>query len=119
MTVSEAAFRELLKLRGLPQPEREYRFHSTRKWRFDYVWRDQMIALEVEGGTWRKGGGAHRGKGFLRDLEKYNAATILGWRLLRVTPRELATDKTCDLVEILMKTGEMARLLREARDQTR
>lgn len=66
--------------------EREYQFHPERKFRFDYAWPEKKIALEVEGGLWRKGGGAHsHPKGILRDIEKYNLATTLGWRVIRVT----------------------------------
>lgn len=69
---------------NLPAPESEYRFHPVRKWRFDYAWPDRKIALEIEGGTWT--GGRHvRPRGFERDCEKYNAAALLGWIVLRVT----------------------------------
>jgi len=68
----------------LPAPEREVRFHPTRKWRFDFAWREQRLAVEVEGGTWA--GGRHtRGEGFAEDAEKYNAAVLLGWSVLRFT----------------------------------
>lgn len=69
---------------------REFEFHPERTWRFDYAWpyQGRMLAIEIDGGTWRKGGGAHRGKGFLRDLEKGREAVILGWRVLRFTPQE-------------------------------
>jgi very-short-patch-repair endonuclease len=64
--------------------EREYRFHRTRRWRFDFAWPAQLVALEVEGGTWIRG--AHsRGKHFEADCEKYNEAELLGWRVLRAT----------------------------------
>lgn len=66
----------------------EYVFHAERLWRFDYAFLAPQIAIEIDGGTWRKGGGAHRGKGFLRDLEKSREAVILGWRVLRFTPQE-------------------------------
>jgi hypothetical protein len=72
----------------------EFRFHKRRRWRFDYAWPRYRVALEVEGGVWS--GGRHvRGKGFLGDMEKYNAAVIGGWRILRVTPQQLA-DGTAD-----------------------
>ena len=69
---------------------REYKFHPTRRWKFDYAFPDHNppIALEVEGGTWRRGGGAHRGTGFLRDIEKYNEAAILGWVVIRCVPEQ-------------------------------
>ena len=68
---------------GLPEPEREYRFHPTRRWRFDFAWPDYMLAVEVEGGVWIRG--AHnRGAGFIKDCIKYNEAAVLGWVVLRV-----------------------------------
>ena len=74
----------MIKLVKLPVPEREYRFHDTRKWRFDFAYPDKQIAIEVEGGVY-KNGRHTRGKGFTNDCEKYNAATELGWRVFRYT----------------------------------
>lgn len=74
---------------GIVIPEYEYRFHPSRKWRFDCAWREHMIALEIEGGIWSQGRHT-RGAGFLGDMEKYNAAVLLGWRVLRTTPDKLA-----------------------------
>lgn len=82
----------LFTLAGLPQPETEYPFARAikRRWRLDYAWPALMLALEIEGGVWN--GGRHvRGAGFEADIEKYNAAGLLGWRLLRATP-EMARD---------------------------
>jgi hypothetical protein len=31
-------------------------------------------------------------------MEKYNAAAVLGWRLLRVTPQQLLTTATLQMV---------------------
>ena len=39
-------------------------------------------------------------------MEKYNTATALGWRILRVTPDTLTTGATLDLVR---RTIESAR----------
>ncbi len=69
----------------LPEPVREHRFHETRKWRFDFAYPSQKLAIEVEGGVWS--GGRHtRGSGFTNDCEKYNAALMNGWRVYRCTP---------------------------------
>lgn len=92
-----ALFRALVKRERLPAPEAEYRFDETRRWRFDYAWPAQRVALEVEGGVWT--GGRHtRGSGFLRDVEKYNEAAAQGWCVLRCTPDTLATLETVALV---------------------
>ena len=66
---------------GLPF-EREYRFHATRRWRFDYWLPDARLAIEIEGAIWTRGRHT-RGKGYQADLDKYNAATMMGYRVLR------------------------------------
>ena len=79
-------------------PLTEHRFHPTRKWRFDYAWEDHRVALEVEGGVWV--GGRHTsGAGFVKDVEKYNEAACLGWRIIRCQPRELCSIKTVDNIK--------------------
>ena len=72
---------------GIPDPVREHRFHPVRKWRLDFAWLDQKLALEVDGGIY---GGRHtRGAGFKKDQEKRNAAILMGWRVLHTTPAEV------------------------------
>ena len=86
---------------GLEKPVTEHRFHPERKWRFDFAWPAWRVALEVEGGVWT--GGRHtRGAGFVKDMEKYNAATCLGWRFLRVQPKDLCTVQTVNMVKEVM-----------------
>lgn len=75
----------------LPVPQLEYRFHPSRKWRFDCTWHyPHLIAVEIEGAIWTRGRHT-RGKGFLADMEKYNEATRLGWRVFRFTPNQVKT----------------------------
>ena len=77
---------------------KEYKFHPVRKWRFDYAIIEQKIALEVEGGVWT--GGRHTSpQGFLGDIEKYNTATLMGWRVFRVTPDDLYKTATLNLIK--------------------
>ena len=77
---------------GLPVPEREHRFHQTRRWRFDFAWPEYKIACEVEGGIWS--GGRHvRGRGFQKDCTKYNEAALAGWIVIRVTAHHIETGK--------------------------
>lgn len=63
-------------------PEREFRFHDTRRWRFDFAFPERKLAVEVEGGTYTNGRHT-RGSGYEKDLEKYNEAVKLGWKVLR------------------------------------
>jgi len=82
--------------------EMEYKFHPTRKWRYDYAIISKHIAIEVEGGVWS--GGRHTtGKGFLGDCEKYNSGTLMGWRIFRVTPQTLMTTATMNMIKEAIK----------------
>jgi very-short-patch-repair endonuclease len=60
----------------------EYIFAPPRKWRADFAFPEKRLLIEVEGGIWTRGRHT-RGGGFENDCEKYNAATIGGWRVLR------------------------------------
>jgi very-short-patch-repair endonuclease len=89
-------FLALLKQEKIPAPCEEWVFAHPRRFRFDYAWPEQRLALEVEGGIFtRKAHGSITG--ILRDMEKYNLAAVHGWRVLRVTP-----NKLCDLQTIAM-----------------
>lgn len=90
----------LLKLHGLPTPTAEYQFAPPRKWRFDWAWPELgvMLAVECEGGAWV--GGRHtRPQGFAKDIEKYNCAVLLGWRLLRFTPDMIQSGKAVETIK--------------------
>lgn len=82
-------------------PMREARFHVARRWRFDFAFPDRLLAIEIEGATWQRGR-HNRGSGFEADCEKYNAATILGWKVLRYsTDMVILGDAIRDVEEML------------------
>jgi hypothetical protein len=96
---------------GLPTPLAEHCFMPGRRWRFDFAWPAFMVALEVEGGAYsrlvvvergyelkqgrrvalaagtrlRLGGRHHSAEGLDADAQKYNAAAVLGWMVIRAT----------------------------------
>ncbi|MEJ8803153.1 hypothetical protein [Pontibacter sp. H249] len=70
----------------------EHAFHPERKWRIDFFLPESNIAIEVEGGVWTQGRHT-RGKGYVNDLEKYNAAQAMGIMVLRFTPEQLLKPK--------------------------
>lgn len=73
---------------SLPAGIPEFRFHPVRRWRFDRAWPDQRVAIEIEGGVFVQGRHT-RGPAFEADCVKYATALTLGWRVLRVTPRQV------------------------------
>ena len=94
----EAVMKAMCIAHDISIPESEHKFLSTRKFRFDFCWPDNMLAVEIEGGVWT--GGRHtRGSGFVKDMEKYNLATCAGWRILRYTPQELRQSATYVMIK--------------------
>ena len=81
--------------------QREFVFAPPRNWRADFLVVDRKFAsvlIEVDGGTWA--GGRHTtGAGFAADCEKLNEATLLGYRVLRVTPAMVDDGSALALVE--------------------
>ena len=91
-------FETLCLAHGLPQPEREVVFHQDRGWKFDFAWYIQKVALEVEGGAFK--GHGHRSVGkYLKDIKKYNEATLIGWKLLRCTTDDIKSGTVCALLK--------------------
>lgn len=87
---------------GLDKPFAEFRFHPKRLWRFDLAWPAHKLAVEIEGGAFSRGRHV-RGAGFVKDLEKYNEATALGWRILRFTPQLAPTQAAVELIKRVMQ----------------
>lgn len=65
--------------------EKEYKFHPKRRWKFDYCILEDKIVIEVEGAVWANGRHT-RGSGFVKDMEKYNTATAMGYKVIRIVP---------------------------------
>jgi very-short-patch-repair endonuclease len=78
---------------SLPPVERELRFAKAamgKGWRFDFAWRQYMVAVEIDGVIVKRIGGQlvvmgrHATIGGMReDNVKINAAILLGWHVLR------------------------------------
>ena len=78
--------------------EQEFEFHPKRKWRADFHLVGKKILVEVEGGIWS--GGRHtRGKGYIGDMEKYNAATMMGFQVLRFSTDQVKSGLAIQQIE--------------------
>lgn len=95
---------------GLEAPVEDFKFHPSRKWKFDYCWLPEpsgdtvscrccgselmcpacespplappvRLAVEIQGGTYMQGKHS-RGAGQKNDFEKINEAQRLGWRVI-------------------------------------
>jgi very-short-patch-repair endonuclease len=90
---------------GLPKPTPEVRFAPPRRWRFDYAFKPQMVAVEIEGGAFSRGRHT-RGAGFIADMEKYNTAVALGWKVLRFTPSQVKDGTALGFIENVLRADK-------------
>ncbi|EOA6544913.1 TPA: DUF559 domain-containing protein [Vibrio vulnificus] len=98
MSELEALLLSYIRAVKLDVPEAEFRFHKTRRWRFDFAYPEQRVAIEVEGGTWANGRHT-RAKGYAADCEKYNMAVLEGWRVLRFTGDMIKSGNAIAMIE--------------------
>lgn len=84
----------------IPAPEVEFAFakEQGRKWRFDFAWPKQKVALEVDGGIWI-GGGHNRGAQIKKTWEKENSANLMGWHIYKCEPKDICKTQTAKLLQ--------------------
>lgn len=87
--------------KNVPAPVEEHSFCPERKWRFDFAWPEQQVAVEIDGGQWLRWGGRHNRDS---DREKMNAAAALGWRVLRYSG-EMLNDPAAVVSQIVGALG--------------
>ncbi len=85
-------------------PEREYLFARPRKWRADFAFPDSKLLIEFEGGVFVEGRHT-RGAGFVADCEKYNAAAVLGFTVLRFTDKHVRQGTALATIEKALDGG--------------
>lgn len=81
----------------------EFRFHQTRRWRFDFAIEGAKLAIEIDGGNWAPGGGRHGGD---PDREKIAEAAIAGWRVIRASPKQVRDGTAIGWVEAALLGGK-------------
>lgn len=112
---AEDLFASQCRARLLPRYEREYRFarRLRRLWRFDFAFPRYRVAVEIEGLAVRRLAGElvvmgrHASiKGIKGDMQKYNAAALLGWSVLRFDQKAIAPKHAIEMtVRVLAARG--------------
>jgi very-short-patch-repair endonuclease len=77
---------------GLPLGEAGQQIIPGRKFEFDRVWREQRVAVEVQGGVHARMGHS-TGVGIERDCEKLSLAAAHGWRVIPVTEKQIKSGQ--------------------------
>jgi hypothetical protein len=96
--VQDRIFLAALAQAGIPAPVAEFRFHPIRKWRFDFCWPDQRLALEIQGGVFCNGRHS-RGAAMIKEWEKLNTAAGMGYRLLYCQPSDCTKIETINAIK--------------------
>lgn len=84
----------------------QFRFHHKRKWLADFWLPEYNLIIEVDGAVYRDGRHT-RGKGYTEDRIRDNAATLMGYRVLRFTTWMVGA-KAEDTLRELMRREEHA-----------
>ena len=100
-----ARFEGLWRQLGGPELAREYRFHPARKWRADYCHTATKTIVELEGGIFSGGRHSRGGRSFLADIDKYNAAAMLGYTVLRLGTGQVDAAHVGEIVECVKAKG--------------
>ncbi len=81
----------------LPAYERQFEFAKpiNKRWKADFAFVDQMLLIEVDGGIWVNGKHVRSGSADNERIRQ-NAATCLGYAVLRFTPKML--DNAVDTI---------------------
>ena len=84
----EVRFRDLVVDAGLPVPAMNCRIQVGHRFiEADAVWHDERLIIELDGYAYHRTQAA-----FERDRERDRAAIAAGWRVIRITWRQLAED---------------------------
>jgi hypothetical protein len=97
-----AKFEHLWQTWGGPELTKEYRFHPHRRWRLDYYHAPTQTGIELHGGVWSEGRHV-RGKGFLGDLDKMNAAQMQGIVVLQLGTGQVDHQHVTEIIDWLRK----------------
>lgn len=102
----QEAFAFLCRTHRLPTPHAQWELaksaqvprkdHKTGPltWKFDFCWPEYRLIVEVDGGVWRHGGGAHSHPVALeRNRLKRNDAALAGYHVIAFPPEDFTGRK--------------------------
>lgn len=82
-----------------PTPERQFKFHPERRFRYDFAWPQIKLCVDIQGGSFVNGGHS-RGLGQQNDHSKHNEAQRLGFQVLQFGTVEM--KKPADVVDYVV-----------------
>jgi len=98
----EDIFASQLDAVGLDGYVREYQAIPGRRFRFDFCWVKERLAVEIQGGTYSRGAHA-RPLGIKRDYEKGNLAVQYGWKVLQFDGDMVKSGQALEFTEKILR----------------
>ena len=84
-------------------PKSEFPNNPKRMWVFDRIFPDFKLIIEIDGGIWIAGAHGHP-VDITRNMTKQNDAALLGFQLLRFTPREAKNGHAITFTQRVLHT---------------
>jgi very-short-patch-repair endonuclease len=102
VTDLEATFDTRWRQLGGPELAPLYRYNGVPNQHIDRAHVEARVAIEIDGGTWKEGGGGHNtGVGYRRGCIKGNELAALGWAVFRLTSDMLRDAPAQHLAQII------------------
>ena len=106
MSKEESDLRWWLRMTYQDRVHTEFRFHPTRKWRFDWALPDIKVGIEFDGVVSHS---AHTSiTNVLNDSAKMNEAALLGWIVIRVNTPSLRDGTGYEMIERAVAQRQLA-----------
>ena len=80
-----AGLQQIIDLMGM-KPETGYKFHPSKRWRFDFAWPSRQIAIKYEG-IFSVG-----------DCDEYNEAQKMGWTVFMLIAAQVESGAASELL---------------------
>ena len=105
----EAEYAYQCRAHKLPEPVEQFYFaqEMDRKFRADFAWPKYKLLVEIQGGIWRPGGGAHSHPiDIERDVERLQYVAQLRYTMLPLLPKQVMSGYAIELTQrVLEKLG--------------
>ena len=86
---------------GIPEFERQHKFHPDRRWLLDFY--REGWGIEVQGGGWNAGRHNRNPITIGKDYEKFNACAEMGIKLLLYTGEQIKDGSAITQIERIFK----------------
>lgn len=116
----DSLYKQIVEAGTIPVPARQFKAIPKRKFTWDFVWEEQKLLVEVQGGIWLKGDFGHTsGVGYRRDRFKNDLAMCSGWKVLEFTSDMVTYGEALEFIKAYFGVGDLSELEKQFATRTR